>query len=55
METVRVQIRLTPEALQRLDNLAARSGLNRSAMLRLLIMQATADGAGTTTRPIEDH
>lgn len=51
---VRVQLRMDPVTLAELDQLARSHGLNRSAMVRLLVSQA-ADGAGTTTRPIEDH
>lgn len=54
MESVRVQIRLPEDILQELDKMAAESGLTRSSMIRLLVMQA-AKGAGTTTRPLEDH
>lgn len=55
MDTVRVQIRLPQEILEELDQMARDYGLNRSAMIRYLIRSQQRDGAGTTTRPIEDH
>lgn len=54
-KSTRVQLRIPPDILDELDRMAAAHGLNRSAMVRLLVRQASRDGAGTTTRPIEDH
>lgn len=54
-KSIRVQIRIPSDILDDLDRMAAAHGLNRSAMVRLLVCQASRDGAGTTTRPIEDH
>lgn len=54
MESIRVQIRLTPDTLKQLDDMAKNFGLNRSAMIRLLIKTAE-NGAVTTTRPIGDQ
>ena len=55
MESLRIQIRLPKEILEELDKMAQERGLNRSAMVRLLIREKQRDGAGTTTRPIEDQ
>lgn len=54
MESIRVQIRLTAETLKKLDKMAEEYGLNRSAMVRLLIKTAS-EGAATTTRPYGDQ
>lgn len=45
MESVRVQIRLPESILKELDEMAEARGLNRSAMIRLLIRDAAQSGA----------
>lgn len=45
MESVRVQIRLPESILKELDKMAEARGLNRSAMIRLLIRDAAQIGA----------
>lgn len=56
---LRVQLRLSSSALAQLDLLAAANGLNRSAMVRLLISKAIAASGngpgGLRPRSIEDH
>lgn len=63
----RIQVRASDELLKRLDRLCSIYGLDRSATIRLLIINADqvhgqqtgpqgADGGGgTTTPPIGDH
>lgn len=58
MESVRVQIRLPEEILEELDKRAKDRGLNRSAMIRLLIRNAAQSGAvngGDYDPPLTDH
>lgn len=64
----RIQIRATDELIAKLDRLCAAYGLDRSAIIRMLITRAdqqngspprtpvAADGGGgTTTPPYGDH
>lgn len=64
----RIQVRASEDLIKVLDRLCREHGLDRSAMIRLLIMSAdrvrgqpqTADaaadgGGGTTTPPHGDH
>ena len=55
MESVRVQIRLPESILKELDKMAEARGLNRSAMIRLLIRDAVQSGEvnGGTTTPVD--
>ena len=58
MESVRVQIRLPESILKELDKMAEARGLNRSAMIRLLIRDAAQIGAvngGDYDPPLTDH
>lgn len=58
MDSVRVQIRLPESILQELDKMAEERGLNRSAMIRLLIREAAQSGAvngGDYDPPLTDH
>ena len=53
MQSIRVQIRITEDMLERLDKMAADRGLSRSAMIRLLIAQASNGGRDHDLPPLE--
>ena len=54
MRTVKIQVMMTPDEVEILDNLAASRGLSRSALLRQLVLTEHKGGdawGGTTTPP----
>ena len=62
IRSVKIQVMMKPEEASKLDYLAEKAGLSRSAYIRALILsQETAarnggdKGGETTTTPLSDH
>lgn len=53
MQSVRVQIRITQDILDKLDKMAAEHGLTRSAMIRLLIVSSPMGMVDYDPSPLE--
>lgn len=53
MQSVRVQIRITQDILDKLDKMAAEHGLTRSAMIRLLIASSPMGMVDYDPSPLE--